>query len=56
MAHETTEIQMSKKNQLEKLCPECEEEMNLVYDKSKALTCWECAECGTIVSAIKGKP
>jgi ribosomal protein L37AE/L43A len=56
MSHESTEIQMSKKNQLEKLCPECEEEMNLVYDKNKALTCWECTECGTIVSATREKP
>ncbi len=46
---------MSKKNQLEKLCPECEEEMKAVYDKSKTLTCWECTECGAIVSAIKEK-
>jgi ribosomal protein L37AE/L43A len=49
----TSEIKMSKKNQLEKLCPECEEEMNPVYDKNKILTCWECTECGTIVSATK---
>jgi hypothetical protein len=49
----TSEIKMSKKNQLEKICPECEEEMNPVYDKNKILTCWECTECGTIVSTIK---
>jgi len=49
----TSEIKMSKKNQLEKLCPECEEEMNPVYNKNKILTCWECTECGTIVSATK---
>jgi hydrogenase maturation factor HypF (carbamoyltransferase family) len=53
MAHETSEIQMSKKNQLEKLCPECEEDMNPVYDKDKVLVCWECTECGTRVSAAK---
>jgi len=56
MSHGTTEIQMSKKNKLEKLCPECEEEMNSVYDKNKALICWECTECGTIVLATKEKP
>jgi hypothetical protein len=44
---------MSKKNELEKICPECEEEMNPVYDKKKILTCWECTECGTIVSTTK---
>ncbi len=44
---------MSKKNQLEKTCPECEEEMNSVFDKNKILICWECTECGTIVSAAK---
>jgi len=44
---------MSKKNQLGKLCPECEEEMNPVYDKNKILTCWECTECSTIVSETK---
>jgi len=33
----TSEIKMSKKNQLEKLCPECEEEMNPVYDKTRYL-------------------
>lgn len=49
----TSEIKMSKKNQLEKVCPECEEEMNPVYDKNKILTCWECTECGTIVSTTK---
>jgi DNA-directed RNA polymerase subunit RPC12/RpoP len=49
MALETSEIQMSKKNQLEKLCPECEEEMNPVYDKNKILTYWECTECGKLV-------
>jgi len=48
-----SEIKMSKKNQLEKVCPECEEEMNPVYNKNKILTCWECTECGTIVSATK---
>jgi len=41
------------KNQLEKTCPECEEEMNPVYDKNKVLTCWECTECGMRVSAAK---
>jgi hypothetical protein len=51
--HETSEIHMSKKNQLEKTCPECEEEMNPVYDKNKVLICWECTECGTQVSATK---
>ncbi|MGO8806517.1 MAG: hypothetical protein ACLQO7_07935 [Candidatus Bathyarchaeia archaeon] len=53
MVHETSEIQMSKKNQLEKLCPECEEDMNPVFDKNKVLVCWECTECGTIVLATK---
>lgn len=47
------EIQMSKKNQLEKTCPECEEEMNPVYDKNKKLICWECTECGTRILAVK---
>lgn len=47
------EIQMSKKNELEKTCPECEEEMNAVYDKNKKLLYWECTECGTRLSAIK---
>jgi hypothetical protein len=47
------EIQMSKKDTLEKVCPECEEEMIPVYDKSKKLTCWECTECGKTVSATK---
>jgi transposase-like protein len=49
----TSEIKMSKKSQLEKLCPECEEEMNPVYNKNKILTRWECTECGTIVLATK---
>jgi ribosomal protein L37AE/L43A len=49
----TSEIKMSKKNQLENICPECEEEMYPVYDKIKILTCWECTECGTIVSGTK---
>lgn len=47
------EIQMSKKKELEKTCPECEEEMNAVYDKSKKLICWECTECGTRLPVIK---
>jgi transposase len=47
---------MSRKNPLEKTCPECEEEMNLIYDKSKKLTCWECTECGTVLSADKENP
>jgi hypothetical protein len=38
---------MSKKNPLEKTCPECEEEMDAVYDKNKVLLRWECSECGT---------
>jgi len=33
--------------------PECEEEMNPVYDKNKRLTCWECTECGTRISETK---
>lgn len=53
IVHETSEIHMSKKNQLEKICPECEEEMNPVYDKSKVLICWECTECGTQISVTK---
>jgi hypothetical protein len=53
MAHETSEIQMSKKNLLEKLCPECEEDMNPVYDKNKVLICWGCTECGKLVSEAK---
>ena len=53
IAHETSEIQMPKKNQLEKLCPECEEDMNPVYDKNRVLVCWECTECGKRVSAAK---
>ncbi len=53
MMHQKLELQMSKKNQLEKICPECEEEMNPVYDKSKILICWECTECGKQVSASK---
>jgi DNA-directed RNA polymerase subunit RPC12/RpoP len=53
MAHETSEIQMPKINQLEKVCPECEEEMNPVYDKNKVLTCWECTECGTRLLVTK---
>lgn len=44
-------IQMSKKNQLEKLCPECEEDMNPVYEKNKKLVCWECTECGKRILA-----
>jgi uncharacterized Zn finger protein len=44
---------MSKKNPLEKLCPECEEDMKPVYDKNRVLVCWECTECGTVVSAAK---
>jgi ribosomal protein L37AE/L43A len=44
---------MSKKNQLEKTCPECEEEMNPVHDKNKNLICWECTECGTRVFEVK---
>ena len=44
---------MPKKNQLEKVCPECEEEMNAVYDKNKTLTGWECTECGKLLSAAK---
>jgi uncharacterized Zn finger protein len=46
---------MSRKNPLEKICPECEEEMNLIHDKNKLLTCWECTECGTVIST-KEKP
>jgi len=53
LAHETSEIRMSKKNPLEKLCPECEEDMNPVYDKNRVLVCWECTDCGTVVSAAK---
>ncbi len=53
MMNEKPELQMSKKNQLEKTCPECEEEMNSVYDKNKGLICWECTECGTRVSVEK---
>jgi transposase-like protein len=53
MILETFEIRMSRKNQLEKTCPECEEEMNPVYGKNKTLTCWECTECGTRLSASK---
>ncbi len=41
------------KKELEKTCPECEEEMNPVYDKNKILICWECTECGTRVSESK---
>jgi hypothetical protein len=44
---------MSKKNPLAKICPECEEEMDPVYDKDKVLVCWECSECGTQVLANK---
>lgn len=44
---------MSKKNELEKVCPECEEDMNAVYDKDKKLICWECDECGTRISVTK---
>ena len=44
---------MSKKNQLEKLCPECEEEMNPVHDKNKVFVCFECTECGTRLFATK---
>jgi hypothetical protein len=46
-------IWMSKKNQLAKICPECEEEMNPIYDKAKVLVCWECSECGTRVLTNK---
>jgi hypothetical protein len=53
MAHEKSEIQMPKNNQLEKVCPECEEEMHPIYDKSKVLACWECTECGKLLSATK---
>jgi hypothetical protein len=38
---------MSKNNQLARICPECEEEMDPVYDKNKVLVRWECSECGT---------
>ena len=41
------------KKELEKTCPECEEEMNPVFDKNKILTCWECTECGTRVQVTK---
>jgi len=44
---------MPNKNLLEKLCPECEEDMNPVYDKNRVLVCWECTECGKIVSTAK---
>jgi hypothetical protein len=37
--------------QLEKICSECEEEMNPVYDKGKKLVRWECSECGKTISA-----
>jgi hypothetical protein len=53
MVLEKSEFQMSKKNQLEKTCPECEEEMKPVYDKSKTLTCWECTECGKLLPVSK---
>jgi hypothetical protein len=42
------------KKELEKTCPECEEEMNPVYDnKNKMLICWECTECGTRIFSPK---
>ena len=44
---------MTKKNQLEKVCPECEEEMNLADDKDKKLAYWECTECGKQVPEDK---
>ena len=44
---------MPKNSQLEKTCPECEEEMKPVYGKNKALTCWECTECGKRLTAAK---
>jgi ribosomal protein L37AE/L43A len=44
---------MPRNNQLEKVCPECEEEMHPIYDKSKVLTCWECTECGKLLSTTK---
>jgi hypothetical protein len=50
--HEKSEIQMSKNN-LEKTCPECEEEMKAVFDKNKVLTCWECTECGKLLLVTK---
>ena len=37
---------MSKSKQLDKTCPECEEEMRPRYTKDKKLVCWECTECG----------
>jgi ribosomal protein S27E len=47
---------MSRKTPLEKTCPECEEE-EPVYDKNKKLICWECNECGLVLSATtKEKP
>jgi|WetSurMetagenome_2_1015567.scaffolds.fasta_scaffold109776_2 hypothetical protein len=30
----------------EKICPECEEDMDQVHDKNKKLIRWECSECG----------
>ena len=47
------EIQMSKKNLLEKTCPECEEEMNPVRGKNKKLIWWECTECGKRILATE---
>jgi len=42
---------MSKKNPLEKTCPECEEEMDAVYGKNKVILRWECSECGKTLPA-----
>jgi hydrogenase maturation factor HypF (carbamoyltransferase family) len=47
------EIQMSSKNEKEKICPECEEDMKAAYDKNKVLVCWECTECGFRISVAK---
>jgi hypothetical protein len=44
---------MSKKNEKEKICPECEEDMKAIFDKNKVLSCWECTECGLRISAVK---
>jgi hypothetical protein len=44
---------MVKMSQIQKVCPECEEEMDAVYDKNKVLVCWECSECGTRVLVPK---